>query len=209
MMRAPLLLIALLLVAAPRASAQLKSDQERYDDNFRKYSKRFFGPGFDWTYFKAQAMAESRLDASARSYVGARGVMQLMPRTYEELRRGNSEMTLGRIEDPEWNIAAGIMYDRKMWMAWDSLQKNNERLRFMFASYNAGPGTIRRAARTAAQKNLLWYDWTSIEQVAPAVPRWRYRETLGYVRRIESNYNELKADQINPGLINRRFRAIE
>ena len=33
----------------------------------------------------------------------------------------------------------------------------------------------------------------SIEQVAPTVPRWRYRETLGYVRKIDGNYERLRA----------------
>ena len=34
----------------------------RYDDTFKRYSKRYFGAGFDWRYFKAQGMAESGLD---------------------------------------------------------------------------------------------------------------------------------------------------
>ncbi|MEE2964240.1 MAG: hypothetical protein VX427_08870, partial [Acidobacteriota bacterium] len=38
-----------------------------YDQYFSKYSKRFFGVGFDWYYFKAQALAESTLDEDARS----------------------------------------------------------------------------------------------------------------------------------------------
>ncbi|MCK5784786.1 MAG: hypothetical protein KAH06_10080, partial [Desulfobacterales bacterium] len=37
----------------------------KYDGYFSKYSKRYFGPGFDWRYFKAQAIAESRLKANA------------------------------------------------------------------------------------------------------------------------------------------------
>jgi membrane-bound lytic murein transglycosylase F len=59
----------------------------KYDKYFLKYSKRYFGPGFDWHYFKAQAVAESRLQADARSRVGAVGVMQIMPRTFEEIVR--------------------------------------------------------------------------------------------------------------------------
>ena len=46
-----------------------------YDQHFTKYSKRFFGVGFDWHYFKAQAVAESNLREDARSPVGAVGVM--------------------------------------------------------------------------------------------------------------------------------------
>src|SRR5687767_16022184 len=52
--------------AEARAAAKATS---QYDDTFRKYSKRYFGPAFDWTHFKAQAMAESNLDPNATSYV--------------------------------------------------------------------------------------------------------------------------------------------
>jgi hypothetical protein len=42
----------LVALAAPlSAVAQQKGvDSGRYDDAFRKYSKRFFGVGFDWQY---------------------------------------------------------------------------------------------------------------------------------------------------------------
>ena len=33
----------------------------KYDGHFRKYTKHFFGVGFDWKWFKAQAIAESNL----------------------------------------------------------------------------------------------------------------------------------------------------
>jgi membrane-bound lytic murein transglycosylase F len=167
-----------------------RAGADRYDDTFRKYSKRFFGVGFDWQYFKAQGLAESGLDPQARSPVGARGVMQLMPGTYAEIRKRSRE--LGSIDDPEWNIAAGIMHSRGLWRRWQDAQTDDERLRFMFGSYNAGEGTILRAKRVAREKQLEDYVWTSIETVAPDVPRWRYRETLPYVRKIEHNYGELK-----------------
>src|SRR6185369_9269115 len=99
-LRLPALLsLSLLLVASPRvplhgqatdsvapkpagsvgqaAHSRLKQKQrQRYDPYFKKYSKRFFGVGFDWRLFKAQGMAESELNPNARSFVGARGIMQ-------------------------------------------------------------------------------------------------------------------------------------
>jgi 3,4-dihydroxy-2-butanone 4-phosphate synthase len=163
-------------------------DQERYDDIFRKYSKRFFGPAFDWQYFKAQALAESGLDPNAKSPVGARGVMQLMPGTYALIKKNKPE--LGDITDPEFNIGAGIMHSRGLWHEWNG-HETPERLRFMFGSYNAGEGPILRAKKAARAKQLDEKAWTSIETVAPGVERWRYRETLPYVRKIEKNYREL------------------
>jgi soluble lytic murein transglycosylase-like protein len=182
-----LVLIALVVNAAP-AVAQKSAD--KYDDIFRKYSKRYFGVGFDWKYFKAQAMAESELNPAAESRVGARGLMQLMPSTFKQIQSKRPEFA--SIDDPEWNIAAGIMHDRHLWRQWEkNAVPDSQRPLFMTASYNAGEGTITRAAVVAKGKQLDHAHWSSIETIAPTVPRWRYRETLGYVRKIEKNYELL------------------
>jgi soluble lytic murein transglycosylase-like protein len=154
----------------------------RYDDAFRKYSKRYFGIGFDWRLFKAQGIAESGLDSTATSRVGARGVMQLMPTTFREIASHNPD--LRRIDDPEWNIAAAIYYDRSLWRQWESDSVTSDRREFMLASYNAGRGTLRNAQEEAAAERLDPRAWPSIETVAPRVRRWRHEETLAYVRRI-------------------------
>ena len=184
------LVLALLLVSATTGVAQrVPRDQSRYDDLFRKYSKRYFGVGYDWRYFKAQGMAESNLDSAARSYVGARGIMQLMPTTFAQIQSRRTEFE--SIDNVEWNIAAGILHDRYLWHRWKELGTDEERRRFMFASYNAGEGPILRARGMARQRQLDAHAWASIEQVAPEVQRWRYRETLGYVRKIHRNYQTL------------------
>lgn len=193
-MRVILIAVALLTWTLP-ASAQRAvasrptRDDTRYDDLFRKYSKRFFGVGYDWRYFKAQGMAESNLDSAARSYVGARGIMQLMPSTYAEIQSRRTEFQ--SIDHVEWNIAAGILHDRYLWQRWKDLGADEERRRFMFGSYNAGEGPILRARGMARQRELDAHAWSSIEQVAPEVRRWRYRETLGYVRKIQRNHQQL------------------
>lgn len=172
-------------------SARAKArDDSKYDEHFKKYAKRYFGAPFDWRYFKAQGMAESELNASARSYVGARGIMQLMPATFALIAAKRSDFK--SIDDPEFNIAAGIMHDRWLWTVWLKRVPDPERHRFMFASYNAGEGPIMRAWGAARGRNLSDAQWSSIEQVAPNIDRWRYRETLGYVRKIDANYARLK-----------------
>jgi soluble lytic murein transglycosylase-like protein len=162
---------------------------ERYDPIFRKYTRRYFGVGTDWQLFKAQGMAESDLTPSARSRVGARGIMQLMPSTYGVIQSALPQF--GAIDNPEWNIAAGILHDRDLWTLFKRDVPDDERWRFMFAGYNAGEGTIIRARRTAAAARLDDRSWQSIEQVAPHVERWRYVETLDYVRRIEQNHKTM------------------
>jgi soluble lytic murein transglycosylase-like protein len=133
--------------------------------------------------FKAQSMTESNLNPNAMSWVGARGLMQLMPSTYEEIRSKNPQ--LGVINDPEWNVAAGVYYNRQLWQQWKSGVVQSDREHFMFGSYNAGRGTILRAQKVAIDKSLDGQIWTSIKNVAPDVPGWRHQETLSYVQRIQ------------------------
>ena len=182
---------AMMVVAGTDAAlAQGKRDADRYDQTFRKYSKRYFGVGYDWRIFKAQALAESEMNPNARSWVGARGLMQLMPSTYKHIQ--SRATGFGSIDDPEWNIAAGIMHDRSLWRRWERDSIATDRREFMFASYNAGRGTILTAQAMARRDSLDHRTWPSIERVAPKVRRWRYAETLGYVRKIDSLHSKLK-----------------
>jgi soluble lytic murein transglycosylase-like protein len=172
----PLLLLATTVVAAPIAdslSGVYSSEwSDEFDDHFRKYSKRYFGPHFDWRWFKAQAIAESRLDPSARSPAGARGLMQLLPSTFEEIRDENPEFT--DLNTPRWNIAAGIYYDRILFRRWQRLPEL-DRLFLAFASYNAGYGRVQGAYRRAQQPVESW------QEVRPHTPG----QTRAYVSRIQ------------------------
>ena len=177
----------LLLAAAAEAAAPRPT--ERYDDAFRKYSRRFFGPAFDWRLFKAQALTESGLDSAAASRAGARGVMQLMPSTFAQIQSKHPEFH--SVDHPESNIAAGIYHARSLWRLWRGSVAQDDRVTFMFGSYNAGRVTILRAQDLAAAREFDPARWASVEAVAPDVPRWRHRETLSYVRRIEGNLARL------------------
>jgi soluble lytic murein transglycosylase-like protein len=170
---------------AAAEARQSRKSTAKFDPVFRKYTKRYFGVGTDWRWFKAQGMAESDLTPGARSRVGARGIMQLMPSTYGQIKSALPKF--GAIDDPEWNIAAGILHDHDLWTLWDRDVPEANRWAFMFASYNAGEGTIMRARKTAAAARLDQSQWPAIERVAPTVERWRYTETLGYVRTITAN----------------------
>jgi membrane-bound lytic murein transglycosylase F len=175
----------LFFLALCGSTASAKAVTDRYDDTFRKYSKRFFGVGFDWRIFKAQGMAESNLEMSARSWVGARGIMQLMPTTFREIQSKNAEIKA--INHPEWNIAAGIYYDRQLWTQWQTEAHLDDHNRFMLGSYNAGRGTLLRAQKVATTRALDPSVWPSIRSIAPDVPNWRHEETLSYIERIEAN----------------------
>lgn len=172
----PLLVIIPLLAAAETFK---HVDHEHwsidYDAYFRKYAKHYFGPLVDWRWFKAQGIAESGLNPNAHSPAGAKGIMQILPATYQEIKEKNPQFSY--IDEPRWNIAAGIYYDRLMFQKWKDNLPTQERINFALASYNAGYANVRRAFGSAEQKLEKVRRWT---QVAPYAPK----ETRRYVQRI-------------------------
>jgi membrane-bound lytic murein transglycosylase F len=98
--------------------------------------------------------------------------MQIMPATYTEIRKQNPHFL--EVDQPRWNIAAGIYYDRQLYDKWKTPPPGEERLYFAFGSYNAGYGRIYQAARQVQENPGLWH------AVRPYVPP----QTRHYVRRI-------------------------
>jgi len=145
---------------------------------FRKYGARY---NMDWMLMAAQGYQESRLDHSARSQVGAIGVMQVMPATGKELN-------VGDITQLEPNIHAGVKFIRTMIdrnYADEPMDDLNKVL-FAFAAYNAGPARVRQLRREAAARNLdanVWFD--NVERIANERIG---RETVTYVSNIYKYY---------------------
>lgn len=163
----------------------------KYDQYFKKYSKRYFGPGFDWRYFKSQAIAESNLNSEAKSHVGAKGIMQIMPATFDEIKYKNPSVK-GSANQPKWNISAGIYYNKTIWNLWKAKRPFIDRLAFMFGSYNAGKGNIIKAQRLAKKKDMNPNLWSSIEKTLPSITGKHSRETIGYVNKINNVKGVLK-----------------
>jgi membrane-bound lytic murein transglycosylase MltF len=163
-----------------------------YDQYFNEYTKKFFGSDFDWRYFKAQAIAESRLSPIARSDNGAVGLMQILPSTFDELKSKNSNIR-GSITDPRSNIAAGIYYNSILWAEWAKDRSFDDRLNFMFGSYNAGKHSILKAQQIAMDRGLNPYLWSSIAETLPEVNGERSRETVLYIQRIHDLRGKMKS----------------
>jgi hypothetical protein len=81
---------------------------------------------------------ESRFDPGAVSPVGARGLMQLMPRTASYLADCIDWPGRANPFDPEFNISAGTYYIARLIQDFGG----NEDL--ALAAYNAGPAKVRR-----------------------------------------------------------------
>lgn len=115
----------------------------QYDALLKKHAPSI---GWDWRLLASQTYQESKFDPNARSWAGAEGLLQLMPRTAKEVGVRNSR-------DPEDNVAGGVRYLQKLEKAWAAdIPDEEERLKFVLASYNAGRGHVQDAQRLA-QKN--------------------------------------------------------
>jgi membrane-bound lytic murein transglycosylase F len=162
-----------------------------YDKLVKKYAKKY---GFDWRLIISQMYQESRFDPKAKSWVGAKGLMQVMPRTAKELK-------LTDLEDPETGIHAGIKYMKWVRERFEDELDVQDRMWFSLAAYNAGQGHIKDARRLARQKGWNPNRWfNNVEKALLLLSKKKYakkarhgyvrgHEPVNYVRHIKDRYN--------------------
>ena len=157
------------------------ADWQRFEKTialFRKYAPRY---SFDYLMVAALGYQESGLNQSARSHVGAIGIMQLMPETGRSLK-------VGDITKAEPNVHGGFKYLRQIYdkhLDTEGLDEQNRTL-FAIASYNAGSGRVARLRAEAAQKGLDPNQWFNHVELVAA--RRVGHETVVYVRNIYKYY---------------------
>lgn len=136
---------------------------------------------------------ESRFNPNAKSAAGARGLMQIMPRTGKEM--GFNDLT-----NPEQSIGAGVQYldwTRARFSKHLALQ---EQIYFSLAAYNVGFGHVRDAQRLAKKMNLrsdVWFNNVEKAMLLLQQPKYyksarfgycRGSEPVNYVREIQQRY---------------------
>lgn len=171
-----------------------------YDPIVQRYADRY---GFDWRLIAAQMYQESQFDPRAVSPSGARGLMQLMPRT--ALALGFADLAR-----PESAIHAGVKYLYELRNEIDADVPVGERTWFALAAYNLGPKRFQHARRYAARLQLDPNRWAGNVEVAmlrlAKIGRGdgnrRYGQALIYVRTIQSLYGSYRNLQVSaaPGL---------
>jgi membrane-bound lytic murein transglycosylase F len=179
-----LIFFAAALVSRPSYSAAPCSSR-KFDAQIAAAVKRHW---FDFrapAYLKAQLCAESGLNPDAVSPVGAQGLGQFMPRTWQDtVRKLNWDGAFHSPFNPKYAIDAAAVYQGDSRTAWDAagrtpVQRNDLGL----CAYNAGLGNCLQA-QTRCKGARLWPD---IAPCMPAVTGSRAQETLTYVWRI-NNY---------------------
>ena len=132
---ATLIVCGVIVVAAPFASADpppthrgsTVAPSDPWAAHIAEAAKRFAIPE---RWIRAVMAVESHGDRTARSPKGAIGLMQIMPKTWDELRARHA---LGSDPwQPRANILAGAAYLREMHDRYRSIAA-------MLAAYNAGP----------------------------------------------------------------------
>ena len=159
---------------------------DTYDMEIKRLASVYI-PEIDWRLLKAQLWQESRFKADAVSPVGAKGIGQFMPETWDEVC---NELNYPAGADPfntSLNIRAAAFYMRKRIKGWSSPRPDADRISLALASYNAGFGNLLKAQKLAGGVN----DYKSIIKQLPAVTGKHSAETIGYVTVIWKYYIEL------------------
>ena len=143
-----------------------------YSEYVERYSEEY---QVDKYLIYAIIKAESNFSEEAVSSKGAKGLMQLMQTTAEEIAtKINIEVTEENILDPDININLGTKYISIL------IQKYGN-IGLSLSAYNAGSGNVDKWIANGTLKN----DGSDIENVP-------YTETNNYVRKILRDYEIYK-----------------
>jgi soluble lytic murein transglycosylase len=175
------------------AAAELAHRQEIFDRAINTadrtlaqhdYSMRYLAPFREHVEPKARALQldegwvyglmrqESRFITNAKSVVGAKGLMQLMPKTASWVAKkiGLKDYHPGRTNDTDVNVTLGTNYLK---MVLDELDSHPV---LASAAYNAGPGRARK-----------WRDAVRPIEGAIYAETIPFNETRDYVKKVMSN----------------------
>ena len=169
----------------------------KYDDLIKKYSELV---GWDWRLGSSLVYQESQFNPNTKSWAGAVGLMQLMPNTAKQVGITN-------LKNPEQNIKGGFKYLAYLDNLWkETITDSTERIKFVLASYNVGPGHITDA-RNLTEKYEgdpnIWFDNVEVYLKLKSKPKYyndevvkrgyaRGRETVKYVKEILERYGQYK-----------------
>jgi len=177
-----------------------------YDDMIREYSDSI---DWDWRLLASLICQESRFNPNVRSWKGAYGLMQIMPIT-------GRHFGIDIKSSPENNMKAGTQYINWLHSIFDpKIPDENERLHFILAAYNAGPGHVLDAMKLAEKNGKDPHKWdnnVAVWLLKKSEPQYfndavvksgyfRGTESVAFVSQILDRYEHYKniipADKLN------------
>ena len=154
----------------------------QWDEMIKGYSDSI---RWDWRLLASLIYQESRFLPDVTSWAGAYGLMQVMPST-------GSNFGIDITASPRNNMKAGIRYINWLHSIFDPrIEDETERMKFILASYNAGPGHVLDAMKLAGKNGLnptKWEDNVAIWMLRKSDPRYYNDEVVksGYFKGTES-----------------------
>jgi membrane-bound lytic murein transglycosylase F len=168
-----------------------------YDDLFKKEAEII---GWDWRLLAALSFQESGFDSNAVSSHGAFGLMQLMPQSAIYYQCDTNDRVKGNIH------AAAVLLKEIDLKFKKKIKNNEERIKFVLASYNSGAGHVLDAMQIARKLNepdTIWFqhventillksqrEYYTMEGVRNGY--CRCHETYHFVYRVLSFYEHFK-----------------
>jgi membrane-bound lytic murein transglycosylase F len=149
-----------------------------YDEQIKSGAKLL---NWDWRLVASIVYQESNFNPTVRSWAGAIGLMQLMPETGAFLHAGD-------LTNPTQNIEAGtklLKFLDDYWMK--TVSDNEERLKFILASYNVGLSHVIDAQKLTVKNGRnpgLWNENVEYFLLQKSNPKY-YRDAVvaaGYCR---------------------------
>ena len=153
-----------------------------YDDMIRKFSASI---NWDWRLLASLICQESHFNQNVESYSGAFGLMQVMPET-------GKNFGIDITSSVENNLKAGICYINWLYSIFNPrIPDIKERINFILAAYNAGPGPVLDAMKLAEKSGMNPLKWDgNVALLLLKKPDSQYynvnEDKNGYFRGVES-----------------------
>ncbi len=169
----------------------------KYDGIIKEVAKEY---DWDWRLISAIIYHESRFNEDAGSWLGAYGLMQLMPATAEAFGVNN-------IEDPKQNVKGGVLLLNALNKQFvKSIPDSTQRIKFVLAAYNIGLGHVNDAQHLAKKYgkdpnvwdgnvDIYLQNMSEEQYFKDEVVRFGYcrgEEATNFVRNVINNYKQYK-----------------
>ncbi len=190
-----------------KGTTQQLTEQYLYISPFDSLFRLYADSVCDWKMLAAIAYVESKFDTTAKSHVGAMGLMQIMPATYHHML-AKMDVPDTMAQNVELDVRVAVRYLDEL-SGLFSFINENERINYMLASYNGGSNHIFDAMRLARKYGVNRYSWSSLRPILESLSdsavyndsvclfgKFDATETVNYVNRVNRKYKEYRSQEL-------------
>jgi len=152
-----------------------------YDKLFKKEAKKY---NMEWHIIGAIVQQESNFTPYIKGKGGAFGLMQFMPGT-------GKRYGVHAASSPESQIKAGMKKIVADFKLWNSIPDYQQRIKFVFATYNAGHSPIEKAQKRAIENGLNPLVWDN--NVESVLLKRKGKRVASYVKEVYHRYQTMKS----------------